>query len=157
MKTSKLFFKTKIIQSKTVLSLTSGEEMNSPRRSRDEIDYPFPEIDETMANAADYMDIDRGSEHSSRHPSTGTSSEHNIGGDFDSDDSDYVQEATEDLDSSSHSSLHDEYDAMVTRGQANRRKKGTTNAKAKPTKAKMEKTKEKTRTSRTTRAASVRF
>lgn len=142
------------------MRLSAGDGSGTSRRGRDEIDYPmagdieYPlaEVDET----GDGMDMERQSEHSSRHTSVAANDERD---EYNSDDS-YVVEATEDMDSDVTSSdSSDDFDVMVTRGQANRRKTPTSTAKPKATNSRKAKPADSSRSRpvRTTRAASVRF
>lgn len=128
-----------------MLRLTSKESSSS--RDRDEVDYSFEEMDE-MIMMEDETNSERQSEHSSRHSTPFNDNNNSV----DSDDPVFVEEATESFeeDHSQSDEDDDDLDRVVKRGRGRPRKCRAAKVDKRPHVP-------NTHSTRTTRAASVRF
>lgn len=135
-----------------MLRLSQSEESSSSR-GRDQVDYSFEEMDELLMMEEE-TNSERQSEHSSRH---GTPFNDNISNSNDSDDTEFVEEATESFEEDNQSQTDeddendDHFDRVVKRGRGRPPKNRAAKVNKTPNVA------TNTRSTRTTRAASVRF
>lgn len=130
--------------------MRSTSDESSSSRDRDHVDYSFEEMDE-MIMMEEETNLERQSEHSSSRHGTPFNDNNNSN---DSDDPDFTEEATEFFAEDKNSQTDeddDDLDRVVTRGRGRPPKSRATKVKRTPN------VEPNTRSTRTTRAASVRF